>query len=135
VKVEKIAADFLKKEEHADPEVQVQHILIAFRGAGRSEATRSRDEAAGLVYDLIKKIKGGADFTELMKAHSEDPGPGTYTMVLDAANVVQGENYPRQGMVAAFGDAGWRLAVGEVGLADFDAQRSPFGYHIVKRLK
>ncbi len=135
VKLEEIAAEFMKKEEHKDPEIQVQHILIGFAGAGRSGATRSQDEAAALVLELMSKIEAGEDFTDLMKKNSEDPGPGTYTMVLDAANVVQGESYPRQGMVKAFGDTGWRLKVGEIGVANYDTTTSPFGYHIVKRLK
>jgi cyclophilin family peptidyl-prolyl cis-trans isomerase len=42
---------------------------------------------------------------------------------------------PRENMAAAFGDIGFTLKVGEVGLAEPDAQKSPFGYHIIKRLK
>ena len=32
-------------------------------------------------------------------------------------------------------DVGFKLKVGEVGLAEPDAEKSPFGYHIIKRLK
>jgi cyclophilin family peptidyl-prolyl cis-trans isomerase len=42
---------------------------------------------------------------------------------------------PRGQMAAAFGDVGFKLKVGEVGLAEPDAEKSPFGYHIIKRLK
>jgi hypothetical protein len=38
-------------------------------------------------------------------------------------------------MVPAFGDVGFRITVGEVGLADYDAKASPFGLHIIKRIK
>jgi parvulin-like peptidyl-prolyl isomerase len=38
-------------------------------------------------------------------------------------------------MVPAFGDAGFPLKVGEIGMADFDPQKSPYGWHIVKRLE
>ena len=42
--------------------------------------------------------------------------------------------HPRGAMVSAFGDVGFALAVGEVGLATFDAESSPFGWHVIKRL-
>ncbi|MCH2102017.1 MAG: peptidylprolyl isomerase [Planctomycetes bacterium] len=42
---------------------------------------------------------------------------------------------PRDQMAGAFGDVGFKLQVGEVGLAKPDAQNSPFGYHIIKRIK
>ena len=46
----------------------------------------------------------------------------------------QGE-WPRRRMVAAFGDTGFPLKVGEIGMADYDPSRSPFGWHVIKRLK
>ncbi|MDA0667388.1 MAG: peptidylprolyl isomerase [Planctomycetota bacterium] len=42
--------------------------------------------------------------------------------------------HPRAAMVAAFGDVGFSLAEGEVGIASFDEEKSPFGWHIIKRL-
>ena len=38
-------------------------------------------------------------------------------------------------MVGAFGDVSFSLAVGEVGIADYNPESSPFGWHIVKRLE
>jgi parvulin-like peptidyl-prolyl isomerase len=38
-------------------------------------------------------------------------------------------------MVPAFGDAGFPLKVGEIGMASYDSTKSPYGWHIVKRLK
>lgn len=43
--------------------------------------------------------------------------------------------YPRTGLVPAFGDVGFTLEVGAVGLAPFEASKSPFGWHIIKRLR
>jgi parvulin-like peptidyl-prolyl isomerase len=43
--------------------------------------------------------------------------------------------YPRGRMVPAFGNAGFPLQVGEIGMASYDSAKSPFGWHIVKRLK
>jgi parvulin-like peptidyl-prolyl isomerase len=38
-------------------------------------------------------------------------------------------------MVPGFGDVGWRLKVGEVGVAPNHSIDSPFGWHIIKRLR
>jgi hypothetical protein len=46
----------------------------------------------------------------------------------------QGE-YARNKMVAAFGDTGFPLEVGEIGIADADRKKSPYGWHIVKRIE
>lgn len=42
--------------------------------------------------------------------------------------------HPRSAMVPAFGDVGFGLEVGDVGLASFDEKTSPFGWHVIKRL-
>jgi parvulin-like peptidyl-prolyl isomerase len=38
-------------------------------------------------------------------------------------------------MVPGFGDVAFELKVGEVGLCPFDGVRSPFGFHVIKRLE
>jgi parvulin-like peptidyl-prolyl isomerase len=43
--------------------------------------------------------------------------------------------FARDGMVPAFGDVGFPLAVGEIGMADFNPQTSPYGWHIIKRVE
>ncbi len=116
--------------------ITVQHVLISFEGSERSEQKRTRAEAEKLAFEIINRAKNGEDFAKLMKEFSNDPGGGTYTMANDGVtpNQAAGE-YGRRGMVAAFGDVGFRIDVGEVGLADYDAKGSPFGLHIIKRIK
>jgi parvulin-like peptidyl-prolyl isomerase len=116
--------------------ITVQHVLISFEGSSRSEQKRSRAEAEKLAFEIINRAKNGEDFEKLMKEFSNDPGGGTYTLVNEGltANQAAGE-YERHGMVPAFGDVGFRIAVGEVGLADYDKDSSPFGLHIIKRIK
>ncbi len=119
-------AALMAKDEQPDESIVVQHILIGFRGAPRLQGvTRSKDEAKALCEKLYAEILGGADFDALMKANSNDSGPGTYPMTKQG----------RRQMVQAFGDVGFRLKVGEVGVAPHDASKSPFGWHIIKRLK
>lgn len=116
--------------------ITVQHVLISFEGSERSDQKRTRAEAEKLAFEIINRAKAGEDFEKLMKEFSNDPGGGTYTLTNEgvSANQSAGE-YERRGMVAAFGDVGFRISVGEVGLADYDPKSSPFGLHIIKRIK
>jgi parvulin-like peptidyl-prolyl isomerase len=38
-------------------------------------------------------------------------------------------------MVPAFGNVGFKLEVGEIGIADYDPLTSKYGYHIIKRVR
>ncbi|HXI18678.1 MAG TPA: peptidylprolyl isomerase [Chloroflexota bacterium] len=120
----------------AEPQrVSVQHVLIGFRGSvpGKN-ITRTQDEAKTLAYDILNRAKGGADFDQLVRQHTDDSPPGIYGMSNKGVQPAQGER-ARDGMVAAFGDVGFKLPVGGYGIADHDARTSPFGYHVIKRVK
>ena len=114
--------------------IVVDHILIAFNGAGIPGVTRSLDDAKKLAYDLFKQVEADGDWAALKEDYSDDTGPGVYGMTNTGAPRRPGVR-PRHGMVAAFGNVGFQLAVGEIGLADYDPQDSKFGYHIIKRVK
>ena len=43
--------------------------------------------------------------------------------------------YPRGQMAGAFGDVGWRLELDQVGVAAYHPDKSPFGWHIIKRIE
>jgi hypothetical protein len=121
----------------ADPEpehILVAHVLIAFAGASRAQTTRTREAAEKLAYDLLARARKGEDINKLMKDFSDDPGGGVYGMANHRVNP-QGEEYPRRDMVPAFGDVGFKLEVGAVGMSLYDEKKSPFGYHVIKRLK
>lgn len=115
--------------------ITVKHVLVSFEG-NKTSATRSKSEALQMAYDVLGFARKGQDFDHLMKTYSDDnaPGAGTYTLVNLGVEKQPGQ-YGRKDMVGAFGDVGFRLAVGEIGFADFDAATSPFGYHIIKRIK
>jgi parvulin-like peptidyl-prolyl isomerase len=123
------------KPEHSANEVQVQHILISHAGVARTGATRSLEEAESLVADLWLRIKDGADFDALVREYTNDSYPGRYTMLASGQSNHRELIFMRTEMARAFGDVGWRLEVGEVGVAGNDAQTSPFGWHIIKRLR
>ncbi len=51
---------------------------------------------------------------------------------IEAARATHG--FPRGTLVSAFGDVGFGLQPGEVAMAEHDEERSPFGWHVIKRL-
>ena len=120
----------------ADPEPQhilVAHVLISFAGT-RTKATRAKDAAETLAYQVLARARKGEDFHKLIKDFSDDEGEGVYGMANNKVSPV-GEEYERRKMVAAFGDVGFKLEVGSIGMSVHDAQKSPYGWHIIKRLK
>lgn len=120
----------------ADPEpehIMVAHVLISFAGT-RTKATRTREAAEKLAYEVLARARKGEDFNKLVRDLSDDPGEGVYGMANARVNPAAGE-YGRKDMVAAFGDVGFKLEVGSIGMSVFDAQKSPYGWHIIKRLK
>ncbi|MBX3464025.1 MAG: peptidylprolyl isomerase [Planctomycetes bacterium] len=119
-------AELMQRPEQPDAAITVQHVLIAFQGAPRiTGVTRSKDEAKALAERVWAEAIGGADFQALMRQHSNDSGPGEYPLTKAG----------RAQMVPGFGDVGFRLRVGEIGVAPWDAQKSPYGWHVVKRVK
>ena len=125
------AAASAKEPEH----ITIQHVLIGFTGSvpGKN-ITRTQDEAKKLAEEILARAKKGEEFDGLVKKYTDDSPPGIYAMANNGVAPAAGE-YARSGMVPAFGDAGFPLRVGEFGMASYDKAKSPFGWHIVKRLK
>jgi hypothetical protein len=134
----KEAESDVTSQEKPEPDyVTVQHILIGFQGSVRGKAiTRSKLEAQVLAEDILKRAQAGEDFDALVKEFTDDSHPGIYKMAnhgipADMANKV----YSRGKMVPAFGDVGFPLEAGGIGMAAHDPQKSPYGWHVIKRVK
>ena len=125
------------KPEGEPDRITVQHLLIAFKGTIPGEkVTRSQEEAKTLAYELLEKVKDGADFDVLVKEYTDDSHPGIYSMSnFGVEPKKEPREFPRTGMVKAFGNVGFPLGVGEVGIADYDLGTSKYGWHIIKRIK
>lgn len=122
--------------DEAEPErVTVQHILIGFKGKipGRY-LDRTKAEADALAKELAKRAEEGEDFGALVEAYTDDRPPGIYKLVNEKVEPEPGET-ERYDMVKYFGDVSFSLEVGEVGIAVFHPTRSPFGFHVIKRLE
>lgn len=115
--------------------IAVDHILIGVKSAAFPDGRRSAAEARQVAYDLLAQVQAGGDWAALKRQHSEDPPPGgPYAMANHGVRPSGRGEYPRGGMVPAFGDVGFALAVGAVGMADHDPRTSPFGFHLIKRV-
>lgn len=115
--------------------IQVQHVLIGFTGSvpGKN-ITRTKEEAKALAYQILEKAKKGEDFGALVSQYTDDRPPGIYSMSASGVPPNPGE-YSRDSMVPAFGNVGFAIQVGEVGIADYDPTNSPYGWHVIKRLR
>ncbi|MFC2166297.1 peptidylprolyl isomerase [Acidobacteriota bacterium] len=130
------AFNFIEAGEEPD-RVEVQHILISFKGAiPDDKVTRTQGEAEALAKDLFERAKAKEDFDELVKEYTDDQHPGIYRMSnIGISPDTTNKEYPREKMVKAFGDISFSLKMGEVGLAHYDPTTSKYGWHIIKRLK
>ncbi len=116
----------MAKPELPDEKIEVQHLLVGFKGTlPMKQLSRTKEEAKVLAEKYWAEVMAGGDFGALVKQYTDDSAPGIYPMTKAG----------RRGMVQAFGDVGFRLKVGEIGVAPWDAKASPYGWHIIKRLK
>jgi hypothetical protein len=101
--------------------VGMAHILIAWAGAERANATRTQDEALQLITAIRDSILAGQiTFEDAAIGHSDCPSgaAGGYLGV-----------YGRGAMVREFEDAAFALDVDEMS----DIVQTPFGYHLIVR--
>lgn len=100
--------------------IRASHILISYKGAEHSSATRTKEEARQLAEDLLRRIRAGESFEDLARTYSDCP---TAEKGGDLGFFKRGR------MVKPFEDAAFALKPGEVsGIVE-----TKFGYHIIKR--
>ena len=126
-------ADAMVEADH----IEVQHLLVSFQGAiNKPGVIRSQEEAEALANELFGRAQTGVDFDSLVEEYTDDQHPGIYAMHNFDVEPLQGiQESSRARMVKSFGDVGFSLKVGEIGMAVFDSTDSRYGWHIVKRLK
>jgi peptidyl-prolyl cis-trans isomerase D len=126
-------ADFMQKVQVSDGELQkayqesidsfrtpervrVRHILIKTQGKPKEEAPKLKAKAE----DLLKQLKGGADFADLAKKNSEDTGSAEKGGELGW--IVKGQTVPNFEKAAFSLDAGAMSGIIE----------TEYGYHILQ---
>lgn len=129
--------DMSKKSKGPEPDyVTVDHILIGVRNPRMPGASRDEKEARELAYKLLDEVRNkDGDWAALKRKYSDDPPPGgPYSMANKGVRPRSPNDYPRTDMVPAFGNVGFQLEVGEIGIADY-SPASPFGFHLIKRVR
>ena len=113
------AADFEQPEL-----AHVRHILLMTIDPATHSPLMTNTVAAKRrqIDDLLKQIRGGADFAALAKQYSEDPG--------SKENGGELPEFPRGQMVPEFESAAFALTTNQVS----DVITTQFGYHIIKLL-
>jgi peptidyl-prolyl cis-trans isomerase C len=96
---------------------RARHILIRVPATASKE---QKDAAYKKIKDIQAQLKKGADFSELAKKYSEDPGSKERGGDLGY--------FSRGDMVPAFDKAAFSLDVGQVS----DIVETDFGYHIIQ---
>lgn len=103
--------------------IKVSHILIAAEKATASQEELA--EAKSKAVSVIQELNQGADFADLAKKYSGDPGSASQGGVLDMEFAKN-----EQGLVAEFVEGSFQL--NKVGDYSKEPVQSEFGYHIIK---
>ena len=98
--------------------VNVRHILLMTQGKPAADEAKIKAKAD----DLVKQLRAGADFADMVKKNSEDPGSVSKGGEYD--NVVRGQMDP------AFEKAAFTQKPMAIG----DPVKSAYGYHIIQTL-
>jgi len=104
---------------YAPDQVRASHILLKTNSEMSEE---QKSELRQRAEELAVEAKGGADFAELAKEHSED------------SSADRGGDlgfFGEGAMVKPFSDAAFSLEIGQVS----DVVESPFGFHVIKLME
>lgn len=109
-----------QKKFEIPEQIRASHILLEFTGDDpNADPNQAKAKAKAQAEDLLKQIKGGADFAELAKTHSKCPS---------APRGGDLGYFPRGKTTPAFEKAAFDLQVGQVS----DVVETEYGYHIIK---
>jgi len=108
----------LNRESYGTPKkVRARHVLFKVEGEAGADAIEGARKKA---LSVSEEAKAGANFAELAKKHSDDPGSKTKGGDLGF--------FEEDKMVKPFSDAAFSMKPGEIS----DPVRSTFGWHVIK---
>lgn len=114
-------------KENISEELNVKHILITAdfaENATDAEKAEAETVAYNKAVDLINMLDQGADFEQLAKDNSKDPGSASNGGVVN--------NVTKEGYVPEFYNAAYELEEGEYTSTPV---KSKYGYHIIMLVK
>lgn len=101
------------------PKIRASHILISYNHHGRTKPDTAAARAT--IDSVMQQLKAGADFAELAKKYSDDPGSRDKGGDLNW--------FQRRQMVPQFDEAAFNLKkVGDIS----GIVQTPYGFHIIK---
>ncbi len=112
---------FLRSFVPGHEEVNVSHILIAYKGAASAPATVTRTKAEALerARTLKQQLGGGANFETLARAESDGPSK------LNGGHLI---GVTHGSVVPSFEQVAFSASVGRIS----DPVETPFGYHLIR---
>jgi hypothetical protein len=105
--------------------ISVRHVLVQYTGSknARPPISRTRDEACLRALSARDELRGGADFVEVVKKYSDEPGAASRSGSLGSIE--------RKDVAAPFADAAFELHTKEFS----DVVESDFGFHVIMRME
>jgi hypothetical protein len=115
--------------------VEVQYLLIGFQGTvPGKQITRTQAQADSLAHSILQRAQSGESFDHLVQTYTDDQYPGIIEMSNRGVTPGPGE-YSRGSVVPGFGDTSFSLRLGAVGITNYDARTSPYGWFVIKRIR
>jgi NIMA-interacting peptidyl-prolyl cis-trans isomerase 1 len=105
------------------PKVTVKHVLVKYTGAKNADAaiTRTREEACMRALEARNKLAGGAEFDDVVKEFSEEPGAASRNGSIGSVE--------RKDLAKPFADAAFELSLNQMS----DIVETEFGFHLILR--
>jgi len=112
-----------EKRPNEPAKISVKHVLIKYAGADRAGEgiTRTRGAACLRAIEARDKIRGGADFGQVVKDYSEEPGAASREGSVAAIE--------RAMVVEPFADAAFELDINQLS----DVVETAYGFHVILR--
>jgi uncharacterized protein YjiK len=122
----------------APPRVLVKHIHVPFKGAkdAGEDVMLSEEDARKLAEDVARRARAGEDFETLASSplggHYAKPRWGREIQVV-REGTWPGPQVEAADLPVALARLAFNLDVGEVGLASWHREESPYGFHVLLR--
>jgi hypothetical protein len=112
-----------ERKPNEPAKISVKHVLIKYAGADKAGEgiTRTRGAACLRAIEARDKIRAGAEFAEIVKEYSEEPGAASREGSVAAIE--------RSMLVESFADAAFELDIGQLS----DVVETSFGFHVILR--
>jgi peptidyl-prolyl cis-trans isomerase NIMA-interacting 1 len=105
------------------PKIAARHLLVQYQGAKTAKVhiVRFRDEACLRAMQARDELRAGADFADVVKKYSDEPGADTRAGSLGVI--------ARKDVVPPFADVAFGLLPREIS----DVVETEFGFHVIMR--